>query len=69
MAEKGQIVGKESSLHVYEDGGLLHIVVDTNRELGPSASGKSTMVASSGGNIPIQLENGKQVKLGLNLYY
>ncbi len=69
MEEKGQIVGKESSLQVYEEDGLLHIVVDTNRELGPSASGKSTMVASSGGNIPIQLDNGKQVKLGLNLYY
>ena len=69
MEEKGQIVGKESSLQVYEEDGLLHIVVDTNRELGPPASGKSTMVASSGGNIPIQLDNGKQVKLGLNLYY
>jgi len=69
MEEKGKIVGKESSLHVYEDNGLLHIVVDTNRELGLSASGKSTMVASSGGNIPIELENGKTVKLGLNLYY
>jgi len=67
--EKGTFMGKESSLHVHEDDGLLHIVVDTNKELGPSASGKSTMVASSGGNIPIELENGKTVKLGLNLYY
>tara|TARA_R100000742_G_C4278924_1_gene102421 strand:+ start:1705 stop:1914 length:210 start_codon:yes stop_codon:yes gene_type:complete len=69
MEEKGTFMGKDSSLHVYEDDGLLYIVVDTNTELGPSASGKSTMVASSGGNIPISLENGKQVKLGLNLYY
>jgi len=69
MEEKGIFMGKDSSLHVYEDDGLLYIVVDTNTELGPSASGKSTMVASSGGNIPISLENGKQVKLGLNLYY
>jgi|TARA_R100001443_G_scaffold40612_1_gene54041 predicted ABC-type transport system involved in lysophospholipase L1 biosynthesis ATPase subunit len=69
MEEKGFFVGKESSLHVVEDGQFLVITVDTSKELGPSASGKSTVIASSGGNTPITLENGKQVKLGLNLYY
>ena len=69
MEEKGIFMGKDSSLHVFEEGELLHIVVDTSKELGPSASGKSTVIASSGGNTPITLENGKQVKLGLNLYY
>ena len=69
MEEKGITMGKGSSLHVYEEGELLHIVVDTSKELGPSASGKTTLIASSGGNTPITLENGKQVKLGLNLYY
>jgi len=33
--EKGEFMGKESSLHVYEESGLLYIVVDTNKELGP----------------------------------
>ena len=62
-------MGKNSSLHVYEESGLLHIVVDTTQELGPSASGKTTLIASSGGNAALELEDGRQVKLGLNLYY
>ena len=69
MEEKGIFMGKESSLHVYEEGKLLHIVVDTSKEIGPSASGKTTLIASSGGNATLDLENGRQVKLGFNLYY
>ena len=69
MEEKGIFIGKESSLHVVEDGQFLIITVDTSKELGPSASGKTTLIASSGGNAAIQLEDGRQVKLGLNLYY
>lgn len=69
MEEKGIFMGKESSLHVYEEGGLLHIVVDTSKELGPSASGKTTLIASSGGNATLDLQDGRQVKLGFNLYY
>ena len=44
MEEKGITMGKGSSLHVYEEGELLHIVVDTSKELGPSASGKTTLI-------------------------
>ena len=69
MEEKGITMGKEKSLHVFEEGALLHIVVDTSKELGPSASGKTTLIASSGGNATIDLLDGRQVKLGLNLYY
>ena len=69
MENKGITMGKDRSLHVYEEGELLHIVVDTSKELGPSASGKTTLVASSGGNASITLENGRVLKLGLNLYY
>ena len=69
MEEKGFFVGKESSLHVVEDGQFLVITVDTSKELGPSASGKTTLIASSGGNATLDLQNGRQVKLGLNLYY
>ena len=69
MEEKGITMGKECSLHVYEEGELLHIVVDTSKELGRSASGKTTLIASSGGNAVLDLQNGRQVKLGLNLYY
>jgi hypothetical protein len=69
MENKGITMGKGSSLRVYEEGELLHIVVDTSKELGPSASGKTTLIASSGGNATLDLENGRQVKLGFNLYY
>ena len=69
MEEKGIFIGKESSLHVGEDGQFLTITVDTSKELGPSASGKTTLIASSGGNATLDLEDGRQVKLGLNLYY
>ena len=69
MENKGITMGKGSSLHVYEEGELLYIVVDTSKELGPSASGKTTLIASSGGNATLDLANGRQVKLGLNLYY
>ena len=69
MEEKGFFVGKESSLHVVEDGQFLVITVDTSKELGPSASGKTTLIASSGGNATLDLQDGRQVKLGLNLYY
>ena len=70
------IIGKLSREGVYQKavyktktGELLHIVVDTSKELGPSASGKTTLIASSGGNATLDLENGRQVKLGFNLYY
>ena len=69
MEEKGIFMGKESSLHVVEDGQFLTITVDTSRELGASASGKTTLIASSGGNATLDLLDGRQVKLGLNLYY
>mgnify|MGYP003321303151 CR=1 FL=1 len=46
MENKGITMGKGSSLHLYEEGELLHIVVDTSKELGPSASGKTTLIAA-----------------------
>ena len=69
MEEKGIFMGKESSIHTYEQDGLLYFVVDPSKDIGPSASGKTTLVASSGGNASITLENGRVLKLGLNLYY
>ena len=71
MEEKGITMGKEGSLHVFEEGELLHIVVDTSKELGPSASGKTIMIASSGGNKKINVgtdEAEDLVMLGLNIY-
>ena len=47
--------------------GKMTIIIDTNVEFGKSASGKSTIIASSSGNQPVQTPNG-QAFLGLNLY-
>lgn len=69
MENKGEFIGKNSSIHTYEEDGLLYFVVDPSKEIGPSASGKTTLIASSGGNTSLTLDNGRVVKLGLNLYY
>ena len=44
---------------------ILTIKVDLSKEFGPSSSGKSTIVASTGGNIAIP---GREEKIGLNIY-
>tara|TARA_R110002051_G_C8584565_1_gene477827 strand:- start:585 stop:806 length:222 start_codon:yes stop_codon:yes gene_type:complete len=66
-------VGKNDSLNIeVSDTGILTIQIDTSKNIGPSASGKTTMVASSGGNIKIDIgtkEDPREVLLGLNLYH
>jgi hypothetical protein len=47
------------------EGDRLSITVDLSVELGPSKSGKTIMIASTGGN---QLVYGREEKIGLNLY-
>ena len=65
--------GKEDSISYSVDDGILTIKIDTTKELGPSASGKTTLIASSGGNAKINIGNelfgDRIVSLGLNLYY
>lgn len=46
-------------------GSTLTITVDLRKRLGPSSSGKTELVASTGGNVQI---DGTDVKLGLNAY-
>ncbi len=46
-------------------GDILTITVDLSQDLGPSKSGKTNLVASTGGN---QLVLGRSEKLGLNVY-
>ena len=45
---------------------ILTIKVDVTKEFGPSASGKTIIIASTEGNISIP-EN-DEVKIGLNIY-
>ena len=71
---EAQKMGKNESLEYFVDRetGILTIKIDTSKDIGPSASGKTTLIASSGGNATIDigvLDGERLVKLGLNLYY
>jgi hypothetical protein len=46
-------------------GNILTIKVDLTKEFGPSASGKTTIVASTEGNITVPE---REEKVGLNVY-
>jgi hypothetical protein len=62
--------GKENSISYEVDkDGLLTIKIDTTKEIGPSASGKTTLIASSGGNAKLDVGLNVDCYLGLNLYY
>jgi len=47
------------------DGNILTITVDLSKEFGPSASGKTTIIASTEGNIAVP---DREEKVGLNVY-
>lgn len=48
------------------DGDIVTFTVDLSRDFGPSASGKSIVIASSEGNQSVPEYDG--VKFGLNVY-
>ena len=45
---------------------ILTVKVDITKEFGPSASGKTIIIASTEGNIPIPEKD--EIKIGLNVY-
>jgi len=47
-------------------GNILTITVDLAKEFGPSSSGKTIMIATTEGNVPIPGAEDK--KVGLNIY-
>jgi len=47
------------------DGTMLTIKVDLSKDFGPSSSGKTTIIASTEGNVSIP---GRVEKIGLNIY-
>ncbi|UCE63730.1 MAG: hypothetical protein JSU59_00805 [Nitrospirota bacterium] len=47
------------------DGTTLTISVDLSKEFGPSSSGKTTIIATTEGNVSIP---GRDEKIGLNIY-
>ena len=54
---------KNVDMHV--EGNILTIKVDLSQEFGPSASGKTTIIASTEGNVSI---GDRPEKIGLNVY-
>ena len=48
------------------EGNILTIQVDLKKEFGPSASGKTIIIASTEGNISIP--GNDEAKIGLNVY-
>ena len=62
-------IGKNESLEYFvEEDGTMTIKIDTSKDIGPSASGKTTLIAISSGNAKINIGD-REVFLGLNLYY
>ena len=65
-------IGKEDSIEMNVQDGILTLKIDTTKEIGPSASGKTIMIASSGGNKKINVGDETSgdnfIMLGLNLY-
>lgn len=53
------------NVEIEVDDNVLTIRVDLTREFGPSSSGKTTIVASTEGNVDVPDTN---VKVGLNCY-
>ena len=47
------------------EGTMLTIKVDLSKEFGPSSSGKTTIIASTEGNVTIP---DREEKIGLNIY-
>jgi len=64
-------MGKMDSIEMNCEDGILTLKIDTNTDIGPSASGKTIMIASSGGNKKINVgdeANEDIVMIGLNIY-
>ena len=55
------------NVEIKTEGTKMIITIDTSKEFGPSASGKTIIIASTEGNQAVSV-NGKVVTLGLNVY-
>ena len=66
-----ELTGKSDSIEMEVQDGILTLKIDTTKDIGPSASGKTIMIASSGGNKKINVgteEAEDNIMLGLNIY-
>lgn len=65
MATIGRVMNLGSNVKSVRDGDKLYLELDLTQSLGASKSGKSELVASTGGNRTIP---GTDVKIGINAY-
>ncbi len=65
MATIGRVVNIGSNVKGVREGDKLFLEIDLTQSLGASKSGKSELVASTGGNRTVA---GTDVKLGINAY-
>lgn len=54
------------NIHIDLDGDVLVIRVDLTKSFGPSSSGKTTIIASTEGNVAVP--GREDVKVGVNVY-
>ena len=47
------------------EGNILTITIDLSKDFGPSSSGKTTIIATTEGNVPVP---SRDEKIGLNIY-
>lgn len=64
MAQTKQTVGQNVEMSL--EGNKLTVTIDLSREFGISGSGKSRIVASTGGNVSVP--GNESVKIGVNVY-
>ena len=55
------------NITVKTEGKMLHLSIDTATDLGDSKSGKTRLIASSGGNAKVMVD-GREVVVGLNVF-
>jgi len=62
---KGEYYGTMKNVEMQVEGNILTIQIDLSKEYGPSSSGKTIIIASTEGNVPVPE---REEKIGLNVY-
>ena len=65
MVETKQQENQMKNVEIKVEGSILTIKVDLSKEFGPSASGKTIIIASTEGNVAVP---DRDEKIGLNVY-
>ena len=64
MAQTKQMVGQNIEMSL--EGNKLTLTIDLSKQFGISGSGKSHIIASTGGNVSVP--GNESVKIGVNVY-